>query len=79
MATVLLMPAKADPTWIRALDAFCLTVGTNCRGFVNRSPIEVGVWWFVEGVNTSKRFGMMVTHVYPALDPATVMRPYVLL
>jgi hypothetical protein len=20
-----------------------------CRGFVNRSAIEVGVWWFVEG------------------------------
>jgi hypothetical protein len=24
-------------------------VGTNCRGFVNRSTIEVGVWGFVEG------------------------------
>jgi hypothetical protein len=23
-------------------------VGANCRGFVNRSAIGVGVWWFVE-------------------------------
>jgi hypothetical protein len=22
---------------------------SRCRGFVNRSAIEVGVWWFVEG------------------------------
>jgi hypothetical protein len=22
---------------------------TRCRGFVNRSTIGVGVWWFVEG------------------------------
>jgi hypothetical protein len=27
----------------------CPTVGANCRGFVNRSAIGVGVWWFVEG------------------------------
>jgi hypothetical protein len=49
MATVSPMPAKADPTWIRAPDAFCPTVGANCRGFVNRSAIGVGVWRFVEG------------------------------
>jgi hypothetical protein len=48
MATVSLMPAKADPAWIHAPDALCPTVGTNCRGFVNRSTIGVGVWWFVE-------------------------------
>jgi hypothetical protein len=24
-------------------------VGANCRGFINRSAIEVGVWQFVEG------------------------------
>jgi hypothetical protein len=24
-------------------------VGANCRGFINRSTIEVGVWRFVEG------------------------------
>jgi hypothetical protein len=30
-------------------DALCPTVGTNCHGFVNRSAIGVGVWWFVEG------------------------------
>jgi hypothetical protein len=28
---------------------FCPMVGANCRGFVNRSAIGVGVWWFVEG------------------------------
>jgi hypothetical protein len=49
MATVLPIPAKADPAWIHAPDAFCPTVGTNCRGFVNRSAIGVGVWRFVEG------------------------------
>jgi hypothetical protein len=49
MATVSPMPAKADPAWIRAPDALCPTVGANCRGFVNRSAIEVGVWRFVEG------------------------------
>jgi hypothetical protein len=49
MATVSLMPTKADPTWIRAPDAFCPTVGANSRGFVNRSAIGVGVWRFVEG------------------------------
>jgi hypothetical protein len=48
MATVLPMPAKADPAWIHALDAFCPMVGANCRGFVNRSAIRVGVWRFVE-------------------------------
>jgi hypothetical protein len=26
----------------------------ECRGFVNRSAIEVGVWRFVEGVNTEE-------------------------
>jgi hypothetical protein len=26
-----------------------LKEGRGCRGFVNRSAIEVGVWWFVEG------------------------------
>jgi hypothetical protein len=49
MATVSPMPAKADPTWIRAPDTFFPMVGANCRGFVNRSAIGVGVWWFVEG------------------------------
>jgi hypothetical protein len=43
------MPAKADPAWIRAPDALCPMVGTNCHGFVKRSAIEVGVWRFVEG------------------------------
>jgi hypothetical protein len=43
------MPAKADPAWIRALDALRPTVVANYRGFVNRSAIEVGVWRFVEG------------------------------
>jgi hypothetical protein len=49
MATVSPMPAKADPAWIRAPDAFCPMVGANCHGFVNRSAIGVGVWRFVEG------------------------------
>jgi hypothetical protein len=35
-------------------------VGTNCRGFVNRSAIGVGVWRFVEGVNTAERSRMVV-------------------
>jgi hypothetical protein len=48
MAMVSLMPTKADPARIRAPDAFCPMVGANCRGFVNRSSIAVGVWWFVE-------------------------------
>jgi hypothetical protein len=49
MATVSPMPVKADPAWIRTPDAFCPMVGANCRGFVNRSAIGVGVWRFVEG------------------------------
>jgi hypothetical protein len=49
MATVSPMPAKADPSWIRAPDAFCPTVGAIRRGFVNRYAIGVGVWRFVEG------------------------------
>jgi hypothetical protein len=79
MATLSLMPAKADPTWIRAPDAFCPMVGANCRGFINRYAIGVGVWRFVEGVNTVERSGMVVARVYPASDPAMVARPYVLL
>jgi hypothetical protein len=43
------MPAKADPAWICTSNAFCPMVGTNCRGFVNRSATRVGVWRFVEG------------------------------
>jgi hypothetical protein len=54
-------------------------VGTNCRGFINRSAIGVGVWWFVEGVNTAERSGTVVARVYLASDTATVARPYVLL
>jgi hypothetical protein len=50
-----------------------------CRGFVNRSAIEVGVWRFVEGVNMAERSGMVVARVCPASDPAMVARPYVLL
>jgi hypothetical protein len=49
MAVVSLMPVKADPAWICAPNAFCPTVGANCRGFVNRSAIGVGVWRLVEG------------------------------
>jgi hypothetical protein len=49
MVTVSPMPAKADPAWIRAPNAFCPTVGANYCGFVNRSAIGVGVWRFVEG------------------------------
>jgi hypothetical protein len=52
---------------------------TTCHGFVNRSAIEVGVWRFVEGGNTAERSGTVVARVYPASDPATVGRPYVLL
>jgi hypothetical protein len=49
MVTVLPMSAKADPAWIRAPNAFCPTMGTNCHGFINRSAIGVGVWRFVKG------------------------------
>jgi hypothetical protein len=49
MATVSPMPAKANPAWIHAPDALCPMVGANCRGFINRSAIGVGVWRFVEG------------------------------
>jgi hypothetical protein len=49
MVTVSPMPAKADPAWIHAPDAFCPMVGANYRGFVNRSAIGVCVWRFVEG------------------------------
>jgi hypothetical protein len=49
MATVSPMPAKADPAWIRAPDAFSPMVAANCHGFINRSTIGVGVWRFVEG------------------------------
>jgi hypothetical protein len=79
MATVSPMPAKADPSWIRAPDALCPTVGTNCHGFVNRSAIGVGVWRFVEGVNTAEGSETVVARVYPSSDLAMVARPYVLL
>jgi hypothetical protein len=49
MAMMLLMPAKADPAWIRAPNALCPMVSANYRGFINRSAIGVGVWQFVEG------------------------------
>jgi hypothetical protein len=49
MMTVSPMPVKADLAWTRAPDALCPTVGTNYRGFINRSAIGVGVWRFVEG------------------------------
>jgi hypothetical protein len=49
------------------------------RGFVNRSAIGVGIWRFVEGVNTEERSRTVVARVYPASDPATVARSYVLL
>jgi hypothetical protein len=49
MATVSPMPAKADPAWIHAPDAFCPMVGANCHGFINRSAIGVGVWRLMEG------------------------------
>jgi hypothetical protein len=49
MATMSPMPTKADPSWIRAPDALCPTVGANYHGFVNRSAIGVCVWRFVEG------------------------------
>jgi hypothetical protein len=54
MVMVSLMPAKVDPAWIHAPDAFCPMVGANCHGFVNRSAIGVGVWWFVEGGEHSR-------------------------
>jgi hypothetical protein len=79
MATVSSMPAKVDPAWIRAPNAFCPMVGANYRGFVNRSAIGVGVRRFVEGVNIAERSGTVVARVYPASDPATVAGPYVLL
>jgi hypothetical protein len=49
MATVSLMPAKADPAWIHVPDALSPTVGANCHGFVNRSAMRVCVPQFVEG------------------------------
>jgi hypothetical protein len=49
MAMVSPMPAKADPAWIHAPHTLCPMVGTNYRGFINRSAIGVGVWQFVEG------------------------------
>jgi hypothetical protein len=50
-----------------------------CRGFVNRSVMDIGVWRFVEGVNTTEQSGIVVAQVYLASDPATVARLYVLL
>jgi hypothetical protein len=79
MATVSPMPVKADPAWIHAPDALSPTVGANCHGFVNRPAIGVGIWRFVEGVNTEERSGTVVARVCPASDPATVARPCVLL
>jgi hypothetical protein len=54
------MPMKADPAWIRAPNALCPMVGANYHGFINRFAIGVGVWWFVEGVNTAERSGMVI-------------------
>jgi hypothetical protein len=79
MVTVSPIPPKADPTWIRAPDAFCPMVGANYRGFINRYVVRVGVWRFVEGVNMAERSGTVVAQVYPASDPAMMARPCVLL
>jgi hypothetical protein len=49
MLTFSLMPEKADPSWIHAPDAFCAMVCANCRGFINRSTMGIGLWRFVEG------------------------------
>jgi hypothetical protein len=49
MTMVSPMLAKANPAWICAADALCPMVGANCRGFVNRSAIGVGLWRFVQG------------------------------
>jgi hypothetical protein len=49
MATVSLMPVKADPAWIPTPAAFCPMVGANYHGFINRSAIGLGVWQCVEG------------------------------
>jgi hypothetical protein len=49
MVTVSLMPTKADPAWIRAPGAFCPMVGANCRRFIHKFAIGVGVCRFVEG------------------------------
>jgi hypothetical protein len=49
MATVSPMPVKADPAWTHAPDAICPMAGANCRGFVNKSAIGVGVWRFMKG------------------------------
>jgi hypothetical protein len=53
--------------------------GTSLSWCRHRSAIGVGVWWYVEGVNTAERSGMVVAQVYLASDPAIVARPYVLL
>jgi hypothetical protein len=79
MATVSLMPAKADPAWIRAPDVFCPTVGANCRDFVNRSAIGVSVWRFGEGGEHGGAIWDGGSTSFPASYPATVARPYVLL
>jgi hypothetical protein len=39
---------------------FCPMVGANCRGFVNKSAIGVGVWRFVEGGEHSGAIRMVV-------------------
>jgi hypothetical protein len=79
MGMVSLMPAKADPAWIRAPNAICPMVGANCHGFVNRSAIGVDVWRFVERGEHGGASGTVVAQVYPASDPATVAKPYMLL
>jgi hypothetical protein len=53
----MLQMKQSDPTTVEdgeksaRIDSRCPspTVGANCRGFVNRSAIGVGIWRFVEG------------------------------
>jgi hypothetical protein len=81
MASVLGKTISVDANRKPSLLAFFRSASSKeeCRGFVNRSAIGVGVWRFVEGVNTAERSRTVVARVYPASDPATVARPYVLL
>jgi hypothetical protein len=58
---------------------FCPMVGANCRGFVNRSAIGVGVWRFMEGGEHGGAIRDGGSTSLPSFNPATVARPYVLL
>jgi hypothetical protein len=74
---------SANTTFLKGTNSsfliFMKREGKACHGSINRSAMDGMVWWFVQGVNEVVRSGTRVARIYPASDPATMAKPYILL